>query len=188
MQIVDTEIPDVKIVTPSTNEDFRGFFSETYNRQSLSDAGIALEFVQDNQVNSPLKGTVRALHFQLPPCAQAKLVRVSRGTIFDVALDLRKDSATFGRHVSAVISAKDRNQIFVPIGFAHGYCTLEPDTEVLYKTSQFYSPDHERGVFWNDPALGIPWPIDPGSAVISERDSKQPILTELVDYFTLEST
>jgi dTDP-4-dehydrorhamnose 3,5-epimerase len=183
MDIVRTEIPAVKIIKPRRFGDHRGFFSETYNKRALADAGIDLEFVQDNHALSGPKGTIRGLHFQIAPYAQDKLVRVVRGAVLDVAVDLRRGSPTFGKHVSAVISADDWNQIFVPVGFAHGYCTLEPDTEVIYKVTNYYAPEHERGVIWNDPDLGIRWPVADGQATLSEKDVKLPKFSELEDFF-----
>ena len=154
MEVVGTAIPEVKVITPKKFGDQRGFFSETYNRRDWVEAGINLTFVQDNHSYSAEQGTVRGLHYQIPPMAQDKLVRVAHGAIFDVAVDLRKGSPTFGQHVSEVISAENWKQVLVPIGFAHGYVTLEPDTEVLYKTTDFYSPEHDRGIIWCDQDIG----------------------------------
>jgi dTDP-4-dehydrorhamnose 3,5-epimerase len=178
-EIRSLAIADVKLVTAARFGDHRGFFSEVYNKQAFAAAGIALEFVQDNHSRSVGKGTVRGLHFQAPPFGQAKLVRVVKGAVFDVAVDLRKSSPTYGRHVSAVVSAEAWNQVLIPIGFAHGFMTLEPETEVVYKVSSYYSPAHERGLLWNDPALGIDWPLPQDLAILSERDRAQPRLTEL---------
>jgi dTDP-4-dehydrorhamnose 3,5-epimerase len=183
MKVVDTEIPDVKLIFPKKFGDRRGFFSETYSRKGFAAAGIGLEFVQDNHALSADPGTVRGLHFQVPPAAQAKLVRVARGAIFDVAVDIRQGSPTYGKWVGATISAQAWNQILVPAGFAHGYCTLEPDTEVVYKVSDFYAPELEYGLLWNDPAIGIDWPIAPGKAVLSDKDLKMPKLAEVPAYF-----
>ena len=163
--------------------DALGFFSEVYSRRALAEVGIALEFVQDNQAFSAEVGTVRGLHFQVPPFAQAKLVRVLRGAIFDVAVDLRRGSPTYGQHVSAVLSAANWTQILVPVGFAHGLATIEPDTEVFYKVSALYAPDHDMGVLWNDPALGIDWPVDAASAILSAKDKVQPKLADLPAWF-----
>ena len=179
MQVRETEIAEIKIIEPKRFGDERGFFSETYNSAALSAAGIDETFVQDNHSLSREVGVVRGLHFQTPPYAQAKLLRVVRGAVFDVVVDLRRDSPTYKQHVSWVISAKDWNQIFVPVGFAHGFCTLEPDTEVLYKVSALYAPDHEGGVQWNDPDLGIDWPVEPGKAVLSDKDRALPRLREI---------
>jgi len=174
MQVQALTIPDVKILTPRKFGDSRGFFSEVYNRRALAGAGIDTEFVQDNHSLSACRGTVRGLHFQTPPHAQDKLVRVVRGSVFDVAVDLRQGSPTYGLHVSAVLSAEAWNQILVPVGFAHGFMTLEPDTEIVYKVSDFHAPDHDEGLLWNDPTLGIRWPIPEEEAVLSDKDRGQP--------------
>jgi dTDP-4-dehydrorhamnose 3,5-epimerase len=183
MQIQTLAIADVKIIIPKKFGDERGYFSETYNKQALADAGIEENFVQDNQSLSAARGTVRGLHFQVPPIAQAKLVRVLRGSILDVAVDLRRDSPSFGKYVSAVISAREGNQILVPVGFAHGFCTLEPDTEVFYKVSAPYSPAHDRGVSWIDKDIGIDWPVAPADAVLSAKDLALPAFASLPDCF-----
>ena len=183
MQVEHLNIPDVRLLSPRKHGDRRGFFSETYNRKALAVIGIDIDFVQDNHSYSADKGTVRGLHFQTPPFAQDKLVRVARGSVFDIAVDLRQGSPTYGRHVSAVLSAEAWNQILVPIGFAHGFMTLEPDTEVIYKVSNYYAPDHDKGLLWNDPALGISWPIADEEAVLSDKDRKQPRLAELITPF-----
>lgn len=176
-------LSDVKLIHPLRHRDGRGYFSETYSKDDLLAAGVDIEFVQDNHVFSAQNGTVRGLHFQVPPFAQSKLVRVVRGAIFDVAVDIRVGSPTFGQHVSAVISAEVWNQILVPIGFAHGLVTLEPNTEVIYKVSSRYSSKHDKGLLWNDPALGIDWPVKEAEAILSEKDRRQPTLAELPDYF-----
>lgn len=183
MQVIPTEIPDVKVLVPRRFKDARGFFSETYNKQALRDLGIHAEFVQDNHSLSVEKGVVRGLHYQIAPMAQDKLVRVTSGAILDIAVDIRRSSPTFGKHVAAKISAEDWNQIFVPIGFAHGFITLEPNTQVIYKVSAPYSPAHERGIRWNDPELGIDWGIDEQDAVLSERDRKHPSFSLAIDVF-----
>lgn len=176
-------IPEVKIIRPKKHGDARGFFSETYSQKALAEAGVDLAFVQDNHAFSAAPGTVRGLHFQTAPFAQDKLVRVVRGSIFDVAVDMRRGSPTYGKHVSAVISAKDWNQILVPVGFAHGLVTLEPDTEVLYKVTNYYAPQHDLGLLWNDPALGIAWPVSEADAILSAKDKVQPRLADLPAYF-----
>ena len=168
---------------PGKHGDRRGFFSETYNRKALAALGVDINFVQDNHSLSVEKGTVRGLHFQTPPFAQDKLVRVVRGSVFDVAVDLRQGSPTYGRHASAVLSAEAWNQVLVPVGFAHGFMTLEPDTEVIYKVSDYYAPAHDNGLLWNDPALGIDWPLAENDALLSEKDRKLPGLAELVSPF-----
>ena len=186
MQVVETEIPEVKLIKPVRHIDSRGFFSEVFREDALQEYGIGVHFVQDNHSLSATKGVVRGLHFQTPPFAQAKLLRVTSGSIFDVAIDIRWGSPTFGRHIAAVLSASEWNQIFVPEGFAHGYCTLEPDTEVLYKVSAYYSPEHDRGLLWCDPALGIDWPVSADRALISDKDRKHPPLSRLSRFFQYE--
>ncbi len=183
MEVVGTVIPEVKIIIPKRFGDHRGFFSETYSRRDWVEAGINLIFVQDNHSYSAEQGTVRGLHYQMAPMAQDKLVRVAHGAILDVAVDLRKGSPTFGQHVSEVISADNWKQLLVPIGFAHGYVTLEPDTEVLYKTTDFYSPEHDRGIIWSDPDLGIDWGIEEGQATTSEKDRLLPRLSDMTEFF-----
>ncbi|MBK3732885.1 dTDP-4-dehydrorhamnose 3,5-epimerase [Azospirillum brasilense] len=183
MDVISLAIPDVKIIRPKKFGDSRGFFSETYSKKAFEAAGLHYDFVQDNQSLSAEVGTVRGLHFQLAPFAQDKLVRVVKGAILDVAVDIRKGSPTYGQHVSAVISAEEWNQILVPIGFAHGFCTLEPDTEVIYKVTNFYSAEHDRGLLWNDPDLGIDWPVAADKALLSDKDRKQPRLADLGDWF-----
>jgi len=183
MQIQSLAIPDVKIITPVRHADERGFFCEAYNQADFAAAGIDIPFVQDNHSLSVPQGTVRGLHFQTPPFAQAKLVRVLRGAIIDVAVDLRRASPTFGQHVSAVLSAAEGNQILVPVGFAHGFATLEPNTEILYKVSAPYSREHDKGLLWNDPALNIAWPVGPEAAVLSAKDRAQPGLSQIGNPF-----
>jgi len=178
VKVTDTAIPEVKLLVPERHRDARGFLSETYSRRALAATGLRLDFVQENQVLSRERGVLRGLHFQRPPHAQDKLIRVVRGAIFDVAVDIRRGSPTYGRHVAATLSAEAWNQIYIPGGFAHGYCSLEPDTEVLYKVTAFYAPDHESGLLWKDPALGIPWPIDPAEVLVTERDRGLPTLAE----------
>jgi len=177
------EIADVKLVIPRIHRDGRGFFSEIYSRQQMSAAGIATEFVQDNHSLSLQAGTLRGLHFQVPLHAQDKLVRVTRGSVFDVAVDIRVGSPTFGQHVSAVISAENWTQMWIPAGFAHGYCTLEPNTEVIYKVTDYYAPDCDRGLQWDDADLGIKWPVDRDTAKLSDKDRKQPAWKELTSPF-----
>ena len=183
MQVEDTAIPAVKIVTPKKFGDHRGFFSEVYSRKAWAEAGLDYEFVQDNHSYSAETGVVRGLHFQLAPFGQDKLVRVARGRILDVAVDLRRGSPTFGRHVAVELSADNWRQLLVPIGFAHGFCTLEPDCEVLYKVTNVYSPTHDRGLAFDDPALGIDWGIDLAGAVLSDKDRKHPRLADLGPQF-----
>jgi dTDP-4-dehydrorhamnose 3,5-epimerase len=162
-------------IVPRRFGDDRGFFSETFNEAELAGAGIALRFVQDNHAWSKASGTLRGLHYQLPPRAQDKLLRVTRGAILDVAVDIRRSSPTFGKWLSLVVSAEKWNQILVPAGFAHGYLTLEPDTEVLYKVTDIYSPEHERSIRFDDPALGIEWGIAPDASQLSDKDRRAPL-------------
>jgi dTDP-4-dehydrorhamnose 3,5-epimerase len=183
MEVRPTQIPDVKLLVLKKHGDTRGFFSETYNRRDFAALGIGLEFVQDNQALSAPAGTVRGLHYQLAPAAQAKLVRVTRGRIFDVAVDIRRSSPSFGKFASSELSADEWNQLYVPPGFAHGYCTLTADTEVIYKVSDYYNPAHERAIRWNDPAIGIPWPVGEATAIISDRDRRSPLLAQQPDLF-----
>lgn len=177
--ITPLSLPAVRLIVPDRFGDDRGFFSESYSRRTLADAGIEDEFVQDNHSLSAQAGTVRGLHYQLPPFAQAKLVRVTRGAILDVAVDIRRGSPTFGQHVAATLSAAAWNQLYVPVGFAHGFCTLEPDTEVIYKVSAYYSRAHDRGIRWNDPELRLAWPVDMAAAILSAKDQIQPRLAEV---------
>lgn len=183
MELRETEIPDVKILKPKKFGDHRGFFSETYNKKILSDLGIDMDFVQDNHSLSVEKGVIRGLHYQTPPFAQDKLVRVVHGAILDVAVDMRKSSPTFGKHITAVISADNWEQILVPAGFAHGFCTLEENTVVIYKVTNYYAPDHDTGIRWNDPELGIDWPVSDNEAILSDKDKTQPFFSEATYYF-----
>lgn len=183
MEIHPTEIPEVKRVFVKRHGDPRGFFAETFIKKVFVEAGLPSEFVQDNQSFSRQKGTVRGLHYQTLPHAQDKLISVVRGAIVDVAVDLREKSPAFGRHVRLILSADQPEQIFVPAGFAHGFCTLEPNTEVIYKVTRYYSRDHERGILWNDPALGIDWPVSTNEACVSEKDRGLPSLSKVVDFF-----
>jgi dTDP-4-dehydrorhamnose 3,5-epimerase len=183
MDVLPTKISDVRIVKPRRFGDHRGFFSETFNAKAFAEVGISQAFVQDNHSLSAQQGTIRGLHFQAPPFAQDKLVRVVRGSILDVAVDLRRSSPTYGQSVAVVISAEAWNQLFIPIGFAHGFCTLEPDTEVIYKVTNFYSADHDRGLLWNDPDLSIDWPVSADTAVLSDKDKIHPRLKDLPSYF-----
>ena len=185
MQVDEFGISAVKMLIPRKHGDRRGFFSEVYNQRALAQAGIDVEFVQDNHSLSAERGTVRGLHFQAPPFAQDKLVRVVRGAVFDVAVDLRRGSTTYGQHVSALLSAEAWNQLLVPIGFAHGFMTLEPDTEVIYKVSNYYAPEHDKGLLWNDPDLAIRWPLDTAMAVLSPKDDDLPRLAELDSPFSI---
>lgn len=163
-------------IVPKRFGDARGFFVETYNAQRFSEAGIDLHFIQDNHSYSAAAGVLRGLHYQLPPRAQDKLLRVIRGRILDVAVDIRKGSATFGKWVALEVSAEKGNQILVPKGFAHGFVTLVPDTEVLYKVSDTYSPEHDRSIRFDDPTIGIDWPLVTGGFQLSDKDLRAPTL------------
>ena len=174
MNAVELDIAGVWLITPNRHEDERGSFVETYSSRAFGELGIDCVFVQDNQSLSRRPGTIRGLHYQRPPKAQAKLVRVLRGSIVDICVDLRQSSPSFGRHVTAELSARDGSQIFVPAGFAHGFCTLEPDTEVAYKVDALYAPDHEDGIAWNDAILAIDWPVTAADVVISPKDAALP--------------
>ena len=165
------------------HSDERGYFCETYTKRHFESFGIDVEFVQDNLSYSAQSGTVRGLHFQSPPAAQAKLVRVQKGAVFDVAVDLRRGSTTYGRHAAAVLSAENWSQLFIPAGFAHGFMTLESDTVVAYKVSSHYSPANDGGVFWDDPDLGIEWPLPSANAVLSEKDRSLPGFAEFESPF-----
>lgn len=184
LSIESASIADVKIIVPVKHGDARGFFSETWNRAAFASNGMGdLDFVQDNHSKSASVGTVRGLHFQSPPHAQAKLVRVVQGAVLDVAVDLRRASPTFGQHAAVHLSAENWSQLLVPEGFAHGFITLEPDTEVIYKVTDYYAPESDRGILWNDPDLSIAWPIPKGGVVLSERDKSHPRLRDLGELF-----
>lgn len=183
LTVTPTAIEAVKIITPKSFQDARGVFSEVYNRNRFIEHGVALNFVQDNQSSSAEVGTIRGLHFQSNPAAQDKLVRVLRGSIFDVAVDLRHSSPTYGKWVAEKLSADDGRQLLVPVGFAHGFCTLEPDTHVLYKVTAYYSPANDLGIAWDDPDLAIQWPVPSGRVVLSDKDARLPGFKSLPTYF-----
>jgi len=169
-------LPGIKLIEPDVFEDRRGFFMESYNEVKFAELGVHCRFVQDNHSLSVERGVLRGLHYQLKPRAQAKLVRVIRGAVYDVVVDIRRGSPTFGQWEGFVLSAENKLQLFVPRGFAHGFCTLEPNTEVLYKVDDLYARDLERGIAWNDPALGIPWPIE--NPILSDKDARHPPLAD----------
>ncbi len=183
MQFIETSIPAVKLVVPGRIQDERGFFSEVWTAHEFAAAGIRAEFVQENHVLNRTKGTLRGLHYQIAPAAQGKLLRVTRGAMFDVAVDIRRGSPTFGRHADAVLSADNWYQLWIPPGFAHGYCTLEDNTEVQYKVTSFYSPAHDRGIAWDDREILITWPVTADAVVLSERDRSLPRLADQPDLF-----
>jgi dTDP-4-dehydrorhamnose 3,5-epimerase len=185
MMTVARELPEQpRIITPTRIVDHRGWFSETFHERRLAELGITCRFVQDNRSWSKRAGTVRGLHLQLPPHGQAKLVTVLRGRLFGVALDIRRGSPTYGRFSSVELSANDGTQHYIPVGFAHGFCTLEDDTEVAYKVSTYYAPQHEGGIRWDDPDVAIPWPVDPNTVIISHRDEHLPLLRDFQSPFS----
>ena len=182
MNIIDTAIPDVKIIEPKVFGDERGYFYESFSQRLFDEAvGRHVAFVQDNHSRS-VRGVLRGLHYQLPPFAQGKLVRCTVGEVFDVVVDIRRSSPTFGQWSGHVLSAANKRQLWIPAGFAHGFVTLSEHAEFLYKTTQYYAPSHDRGVLWNDPAIGISWP-DAGTLTLSPKDAQQPLLAaaELFD-------
>jgi dTDP-4-dehydrorhamnose 3,5-epimerase len=179
MEIRRLELDGVIEIVPKRFGDARGFFSETWSQKRFAEAGIDIGWVQDNQSFSAEKGVLRGLHFQLAPFAQDKLIRVLRGSIFDVAVDLRRSSPTYGKWTSCVLSADAWNQFLVPKGFAHGFLTLEPGVEVFYKVSAAYAPEHDRAIRWNDPTIGIAWPLNGGAPVLSAKDAAAPLLADI---------
>lgn len=184
MQITDLALPDVKLVQLKVHGDARGFFMESYKEVDWRTILHDRSFIQDNQSLSGQVGTVRGLHYQMPPFAQAKLVQALRGRILDIAVDLRRDSPTFGRHIAIELAAGDGRQMFVPEGFAHGFMTLEPDSMVAYKVTSRYEPTSERGIAWDDPHLAIAWPVElKASATLSPRDRQWPLLRDATDLF-----
>ncbi len=185
MKVERLNIPDVILVTPPRFGDHRGFFSEVFNVERFAAAGIDVPFVQDNQSLSRERGVVRGLHCQVAPYPQGKLVRCVKGAIWDVAVDARVGSPTYGQWAAAELSAENWAQLWVPAGFLHGFCTLQPDTEVLYKVTDRYSKESERGVVWNDPDLALPWPISAAEAVLSDKDVVLPRFHEVKGLFTL---
>ena len=183
MKLTPQAIPDVLLIEPAKHGDARGFFSEVWKRSALAAQGFAVDFVQDNHSHSQAAGVLRGLHFQRPPAAQGKLVRVIRGAILDVAVDIRQGSPTYGRHVAVELSAANWRQLWVPRGFAHGFLTLEPDTEVIYKVDAEYDAAADAGIAWNDPALGIAWPLPPAGPQLSDKDRRAPKLAEIAPPF-----
>lgn len=183
LEVRSLAIPDVKLVKTDRHADDRGYFSETFQRAAFAARGIDCDFVQDNQSSSNRVGTVRGLHFQRPPFAQTKLVRVLSGAIFDVAVDLRRSSPTFGKHVAVRLDCESGAQLLVPGGFAHGFCTLQPQTVVLYKVDEVYAPTHDSGIYWADPALAIEWPVAESEAQLSAKDRALPGFDKLLSVF-----
>ena len=177
MKFIPTKIPDVIRIEPDVYEDGRGFFLESYRKDTFLQNGIRAEFIQDNHSRSA-KGVLRGLHYQIPPRQQAKLIRVIRGEAFDVVVDIRKNSKTFGRHVATTLSAGNHQMLFVPAGFAHGFLALKDDTELLYKVTDIYSHEHERGIRWDDAALDIAWPTLGTPYILSDKDKDYPAFQE----------
>ncbi len=188
LTVTETPLEGVLIFEPQRFGDARGFFSETWNARQFAAAGLGSAFVQDNHARSASRFTLRGFHFQLPPQAQGKLVRVTRGAVLDAAVDIRKGSPSFGRHVVVELSAENWRQLWVPPGFAHAYCTLEDDVEVLYKTTDYYAPELERGLAPDDPALGLDWPVPFDDAVVNARDRSWPRLEALESPFEYRAT
>ena len=190
MEIEHTPLPGVVLLTPKRFGDDRGFFSESWNAARMAAAGLDIAFVQDNHSLSKTKGTLRGLHFQSPPHAQAKLVRCGRGALWDVAVDIRKGSPTFGQWFGTELSFENGKQLLIPAGFLHAFVTLEPDTEVIYKCSDYYAPDCDGAVIWNDPDLAIDWPqeaFDAGEPVLSAKDAAAPTMAQFDSPFTYEA-
>jgi dTDP-4-dehydrorhamnose 3,5-epimerase len=184
LKVEKLNIADVLLITPPRFGDERGYFSEIFNAPRLAEHGLTDVFIQDNQSFSKAKGVLRGLHCQVAPFGQGKLVRVIRGSIWDVAVDARAGSPSFGQHAAAVLSAENGSQLWVPPGFLHGFCTLEPDTEVVYKVTSGYDRASERGVMWNDPALDLPWPVAHGEVVLSDKDKILPGWAEAAGWFS----
>ncbi|MEK3733251.1 dTDP-4-dehydrorhamnose 3,5-epimerase [Paenibacillus sp. FSL M8-0334] len=176
MKVTSLKLNGASFLEPKVHGDHRGFFMESYNESVLADHGITYNFVQDNQSLSAEPGVLRGLHYQLNPKAQTKLIRVLSGAIYDVIVDIRKGSPTFGQWVGVILSEYNKRQLLVPKGFAHGFCTLVPNTQVLYKVDEYYSPEHDRGILWNDPAIGIDWPVS--NPVLSDKDQQHPLLQD----------
>jgi dTDP-4-dehydrorhamnose 3,5-epimerase len=172
-----------RIIVPKRHADDRGWFSEIFHEKRLYDDGITCRFVQDNQAHSKRAGTLRGLHFQLPPRAQAKLVTVVRGRILDVAVDIRRGSPTFGKYVLTELSAESGRQLYIPVGFAHGYLTLEDDVVLVYKVSDYYAPAYDSGICWSDPDIAIPWPLKDADIITSDKDRRLPFLKEFASSF-----
>lgn len=176
MKVESLSLSGAHIIEPVIYGDHRGFFMESYNEQKLKEQGIFYNFIQDNQSLSAEAGVIRGLHYQLNPKAQTKLIRVISGAIYDVIVDIRENSPTFGQWVGVTLSEHNHRQLLVPKGFAHGFCTLVPNTQVLYKVDEYYSPAHDRGILWNDPALNINWPTS--NPILSDKDKLHPTLKE----------
>lgn len=183
MQLRELEIPGVYVLTPRRFADDRGWFSESYNQRTLATSGVDLTFVQDNHSYSKYPGTIRGFHFQSPPHAQDKLVRCVRGSIIDIAVDIRAGSPTYAKWVAVTLSGENGDQLFVPVGFAHAFVTLEPDTEVLYKVTEFYSPESDAGIRWDDSTIAFPWKLPLGAPHLSAKDATLPFLQDIRTIF-----
>lgn len=183
MNVIETNLKDVFVLEPKVFGDERGFFLESWNAATFRDAGFDIDFVQDNESFSAPVGTLRGLHYQIAPHAQDKLIRVIHGSVLDIAVDIRRDSPTFGHHVAVTLTADAGNQLLVPAGFAHGFCTLEADVRVAYKVSGRYAPDCERAIRWDDPVLGIDWQLPPHGPTLSGKDADAPLLADQPDLF-----
>src|SRR4051812_40320106 len=186
MDITNLDLSGLVLLRTERFGDARGYFAETYNERAFHAAGITARFIQDNQSYSAKRGTIRGLHFQLPPASQAKLVRVLQGSVYDVGVDLRIGSPTYGRWIGETLTAEGGEQLFVPRGFAHGFCTLEPDTVVAYKVDDFYAPESDSGLIWNDPTLAIAWPVAWPELVLSDKDIKLGRFADFVSPFRYE--
>jgi dTDP-4-dehydrorhamnose 3,5-epimerase len=186
MEFREFEVRGPLEVWPRKHEDHRGYFSEVFRLNKFAEHAENVAFVQDNQSLSIAAGTIRGIHFQSHPAAQGKLVRCIAGRLFDVAVDLRSDSPTFGRWISVILSPEELNQLWVPVGFGHGFCSLEPSSIISYRCTEYYSPDHDLGLAWDDPAVGIQWPEIADPETLSGKDRKQPSLAELPAYFTMD--
>lgn len=176
MKVTPLKLQGSYLIEPVVHGDSRGFFVESYNKSKLQQLGINHTFIQDNQSLSVESGILRGLHYQLNPKAQSKLISVLSGAIYDVTVDIRRNSPTFGQWVGVILSEHNHRQLLVPKGFAHGFCTLVPNTQVFYKVDEYYSPEHDRGILWNDPALGIDWPTS--SPILSDKDQRHPLLKD----------
>jgi len=187
MQIELTDLPGVVILTPARFGDSRGFFSESWNRARMAAAGFDLDFVQDNHSLSAKAGTIRGLHFQAPPHAQAKLVRCGQGRLYDVAVDIRAGSPTYGKWVGVELSAENGRQLLIPAGFLHGFVTREDGTEVIYKCTDVYAPDCDGGIRWDDPTIGIDWDLNGLTPILSDKDAKAPLLADFQTPFSFEA-
>ena len=187
LQVEETDIPDLVILTPRRFGDTRGFFSESWNKRVMADHGLDYDFVQDNHSLSAQVGTVRGLHFQAPPHAQAKLVRCGRGRLFDVAVDIRKGSPTFGKWVGVELGFENGKQLMIPTGFLHGFVTREPDTEIIYKCTDYYAPETDGAIRFDDPDIGIDWGLE-GEAILSDKDAAAPLMRDFDSPFSWERT